>query len=180
MKSLTKEDIELGKKNYKYENYVENAFKYNNINLQNPDGWVIMDSVNNPFWKMDIFDVDTMAFNTSKLQDYFHEIYGGSKRDLFLPWHYTIDLVNEKPFIINTRPFMYKSLIPGYREHLSIMIIGDSNLDIYPGKYYKQIAHGIMNQFKYVRGYRLDTSPEKITYFTGKNFKPFELEKELH
>jgi len=177
---MTKEEINNGIKNYHYENYVENSFKHNNMNISHPKGWVIMDSWNNPFWKMELFQVDTMGFNTSKLTDYFHELYGGSKRDLFLPWHYIIDIVDEKPFIINTRPFMYNSLLPGYRDYLSILIIGNSNLDIYPGKFYKQIAHGIMNQFRYVRGYRIDPTPENIVYFTGKNFNKKELEKELN
>lgn len=177
---MTREEIDKGIKNYHYENYVENAFKYNFMNLGNPKGWVIMDSVNNPFWKMDIFSVDTMKFDTSKLADDFHEQYGGSKRDLFLPWHYIVEMVDEKPYVISTRPFMYRSLVPGYKDYLIIMIIGNSNLDIYPGKFYKQIANGIMNQFKYTKGYRLDPAPENITYFTGKNFRKNELEKELH
>jgi len=177
---MTRDDIKNGQDNYHYENFIENSFKYNAMNLGKPNGWLVMDTWNNPFWKMELFQVDTLGFNTSKLQDYFHEYYGGSKRDLFLPWHFIVEVVDEKPYIINTRPFMYKSLIPGFEEHLSIMIIGNSELDIYPGKFYKQIAHGIMNQFKYMRGYRIDPTVKNITYFTGKGFRKQELEKELH
>jgi len=177
---MTREEIEHGIDNFNYEQYSENSFKYSYMNINKPEGFVIMDTWNNPFFKMELFQVDTMSFNTTKIMDYFHEFYGGSKRDLFLPWHYMVDIVDQKPIVINTRPFMYKSGFKGFEKHITIMIIGDSSKDVYGGKFYKQIASMIMNQFKYIRGYQCDPSPQNITYWTKDQFKPYELEKELH
>ena len=166
-------------KKFVYNQYIENSYKRNNIILQKPKGFIIMDTWNNKYYPMDVFMVDTMSFNTFKVKDVFHELYGGSKRDLFLPWHFTVELVNEFPFVINTRPFTYKSGFEGYEEYLTIMIIGDSNKDIYPGKFYKQIAHTIINQFFFMQQYHIHDHNE-IIYWTGKNFKKTELEKELY
>jgi len=176
---MTRTQIENGKKEYIGETYSENRFIRNNMILNKPKGIIIMDTWNNPTFPMELFQVDTMTFNTSRIQDYFHEYYGGSKRDLFLPWHYIVELVDEKPFIINTRPFSLKSGLKNYQEFLTILIIGDSNKDIYPGKFYKQIAHGIINQFFFFQQFRVIDS-SKIQYWTGKNFKKEELEKELY
>jgi len=171
--------IEKGKKYYQEEglsNQSENRYLRNNMIKNRPKGFIIMDTWNNKFFPMDLYQVDTMTFNTSRIQDQFHERYGGSKRDLFLPWHYTVEIVDEKPFIINTRPFTIKSGFPGYEDWITILIIGDSSKDIYPGKFYKQIAHGIMNQFYF---FQRRIQP-KILYWTKENFKHEELEKELY
>jgi len=164
---------------YKYDPNYENKFTKQNTIVNQPKGWIIMDTWNNKLYPMDIFKVDTMKFNTSRLSDEFHAQYGGSRKDLFLPWHYTVDLVDEKPFITTNRPFTYKSGFPGYENYLTIMIIGDSNHDIYTSKIYKTIAHTVMNQFKYLGAFRISNEEDSIKYWTGKNFKKFELEKEL-
>jgi hypothetical protein len=147
--------------------------------IKKPKGIIIMDTWNNKQFPMDIFQVDTMSYNNSKLNDRFHETYGGSKRDIFSPWHFVVELVDEKPQVITTRPFSIKSGFTGYEDYLTIMIIGDSNKDIYPGKFYKAIAHSIINQFFFFQQFRIKSS-EDIIYWTGKNFKKNELEKELY
>jgi len=154
----------------------ENAFKSTNVILGKPKGWLIIDSVNNPFFPTNIFEIDTLQFNTDKLKVDLHKKYGGNIRDLFMPWHYTVDLVNEQPFIVQTRPPMYKSLLPGYERWHVICIIGDSSVDIYGSKFYKQIAHNIINPWQYVPGVKMNT---KIEFMTGKNFDQVKLKKEL-
>jgi hypothetical protein len=144
-----------------------------------PHGWLIMDSWNNKIFPTDVFSVDTMKFNTEKLSKDFHQNYGGSNRDLFLPWHWVIELINGKPFVIQTRPPMYKSKIPGYSNHFTIMIIGDSNQDIYPGLFYKQMAHMIINPWKFIQGVRMPNSKENFTFWTGSNFNQDYLLKEM-
>jgi len=159
--------------------YAENRFKQTSMIKNRPKGWLIMDSYNNKIFPTDLFTVDTMKFDTEKLARDFHQHYGGSQRDLFLPWHWTIELINEKPFVIQTRPPMYKSNIPGYANYFTVMIIGDSNQDIYPGLFYKQLAHMIINPWKFITGVRMPNSKENFTFWTGKNFHTDNLLKEL-
>jgi len=166
-------------KAYQVDQYIENRYKRTNQIIKRPKGWIIMDTVNNKRFPMDIRQVDTMGFDTIKIHDQFHELYGGSKRDIFLPWHFTIDIVDEKPFIINTRPFTYKSGFDGYENYLTFMIIGDSNIDIYPGSFYKTMAHLVMNQFKFMQQFHVQNEKKDIIYWTGKNFQTINLEKEL-
>ncbi len=157
----------------------ENRFKQTNMMKSRPKGWLIADSWNNEAFPMDIFSIDTMQFNTEKLATWFHQKYGGSVRDLFLPWHYIVELVNGKPFIIQTRPFMYKSNIPGFKNHFTILLIGDGNQDIYPGVLYKMLAHGIINPAKHIPSVRVPNSKENFTFQTGINFDQNKLLKEM-
>jgi len=163
-----------------YEQYRENSFKKNNALLTRPKGWLIMDSFNNPFFPINAFTVDTMKFNTSRLSIEFHKRYGGNVKDLFLPWHYTIEVVDEMPFVIQNRPLLYKTPIKGFNSHITIMIIGDSNIDMYNGKFYKQMAHNIINPYKSAPGIRMSNQRETFTFFTGSNFNKDNLFKELH
>lgn len=155
----------------------ENAFKSNGVILGKPKGWLIIDSYNNKFFNSDIIQYDNMTFNTGKLKTELHKKYGGNIRDLFMPWHWTMDIVNEQPFVIQTRPPMYKSLIPGFERWNVICIIGDSENDIYSGKYYKQMAHNIMNPWNYIPGTKV--AKTNIEFMTGKNFDRNKLLKEL-
>ncbi len=164
---------------YTANTFGENRFKQTQMMKSRPTGWLIMDSKNNKMFPQDIFTIDTMQFNTEKLAKDFHQNYGGNSRDLFLPWHYTMDLVNNKPFVIQTRPIMYKSGIPGYQNYMVIMIIGDSNEDLYQGQFYKQIAHMIMNPLKFLPSVRMPNSKESIEFWTGKGFQQDLLLNEL-
>jgi len=157
----------------------ENRFKRTELIKSRPKGWLIMDSWNNTSFPMDIFSIDTMKFNTDKLNTYFHQKYGGSVRDLFMPWHYVVELVNNKPIVIQTRPLMYRSNIPGFKDHYTIMIIGDGNQDIYTGQFYQQISHMIINPAKYMIGMRIPNSKENFTLQTGKNFDLNKILKEM-
>ncbi len=157
----------------------ENRFKQTYMMKTRPKGWLIADSWNNEAFPMDIFSIDTMRFDTSKLGDWFHQKYGGSKRDLFLPWHWIVELVDSKPYIIQTRPPMYKSNIPGFKMHFTILLIGDGNQDIYPGTLYKMMAHGLINPWKHIQSVRVNNSKENFTFQTGKNFDQNKLLKEM-
>ncbi len=159
--------------------FVENRFKQTHMMKTRPKGWLIADSWNNEAFPMDIFAVDTMKFNVEKLATSFHQVYGGSVRDLFLPWHYIIDLVNSKPFVVQTRPLMYKSNVPGFKNHYTILLIGDGNQDIYPGSVYRQMSHMIINPMKYMIGARVPNSKENFTLQTGKNFDLNKILKEM-
>jgi len=147
----------------------ENYFHRSFIN-DKPEGWVICDTFNNPFFPLDILPIDTANFDLEKIKYEFHRKYGGRPNDLYLPWHYTIDIVNDFPYIIQTRPFNYKTIIPLYEKKLFIMIIGDSNRDIYNSQFYKAIAHQIINPFKLIPGFYILNQRKDFEFFTGKNF----------
>ncbi len=166
-------------KKYASNAYAENRFKQTEMIKSRPKGWLIMDSWNNKIFPMDIFSIDTMKFNTEKLAREFHRQYGGSQRDLFLPWHWVVEIVNQKPVVVQTRPPMYKSKIPGFANYFTIMIIGNSNEDIYPGLLYKQLAHMIINPWKFIPSVRIPNSKENFTFWTGKNFLQNNLLKEM-
>jgi len=138
--------------------------------IDKPKGWLIMDSVNNPFFPIDSIQYDTGDFDLARLRKYFHQIYGGKPNDLFLPWHYTIDVVNQTPYVINTRPFNYKTPIPNFEKHLSIMIIGNTKTDIYDLEFYKTIAHFIINPFRFLNGFQLTNQRKIFTFKTKENF----------
>jgi hypothetical protein len=160
--------------------FAENRFKQTHMMKSRPKGWLIMDSYNNKTFPMDIFTIDTMKFDSERLAKEFHKNYGGSNRDLFLPWHWIIELINGKPFVMQTRPPMYYSNIPGFKSHFTIMIIGNSNEDIYPGAFYKQMAHMIINPWKYIQSVRVNNSKENFTFWTGKQFDQDKLLKEMN
>jgi hypothetical protein len=164
---------------YRHDAYAENRYKKSNMFKVRPKGWLIMDSWNNKAFPMSVFEIDTMKFNTSKLGDEFHRKFGGNKRDLFLPWHWVVELVDEKPYVIQTRPPFYYSGIPGYKNYYTIMIIGNSNVDIYPGLFYKAIAHQIINPWHAIPSVRVPNSKEDFVLWTGKNFDFNNLLKEL-
>ncbi len=157
--------------NYAHNAFAENRFKQTHMMKNRPDGWLIMDSWNNKVFPMDIFQVDTLRQDTERLAAEFHRLYGGNNRDLFLPWHWVVEIINGKPFVMQTRPPLYKSNIPGYPNRFTIMIIGDSNIDIYPALFYKQMAHMIINPWKYIPSVRVPNSKEDFIFWTGKNFK---------
>jgi hypothetical protein len=169
----------MAEKYYLPNAFAENRFKQTHMMKSRPKGWLIADSWNNEAYPMDIFEIDTMKFNTEKLAVEFHRKYGGSVRDLFLPWHWVIDLVNGKPFVVQTRPPMYKSNIPGFKNHFTILVIGNGNADIYPGAFYKQMAHMIINPWKHIPSVRVNNSKENFTFQIGKNFDRNNLLKEM-
>jgi len=147
----------------------ENNFN-RSFTIRKPKGYIIMDTYNNPFFSLDTFKVDNSDFNLPRIKKDFHYMYGGKPNDLFLPWHYTVDVVNQTPYIINTRPLTYKNIIPNYEEHISIMIIGDSNQDIYTMEYYKAIANIIINPLRYISSLNLLNQRKDFEFKTGKNF----------
>lgn len=147
----------------------ENNYNRNFINLQ-PSGYLIMDSVNNPFFPLDTFKVDDANFNLPRIRKEFHGLYGGNPNDLFLPWHYTVETINRTVYVINTRPWNYKNIIEGYEKRISVMIIGDSNQDIYTMDFYKTIANFIVNPLRFVSSLKMLNQRKDFDFKTGKNF----------
>jgi hypothetical protein len=111
----------------------------------------------------------------------FRELYSEFGVTL-LPWHYVIEFINNRYFIFNTRPvdmkfpvsnidvmdnrqdswddttkqFM-KNQIFDIREAIHVLILGDSNLDVYTKRFYELLGRTCIVPF--IRFFRL---PEGI------------------
>jgi len=155
-----------------YNPQYENKFVRQNYN-DSPNGWVIMDTWNNPYYPINhTIKYSSKDFDIPKFKKLFHSEYGGRPNDLFLPWHYIIDNVNDFPYVINSRPFNYKTYLPGIENKLCILLIGDSEADLYQDSFYKIIAELIINPFKIMTGaYYMNNTRDKFTFLTGKGFK---------
>lgn len=163
---------------YKYDITSEKEFKRVATFKGKPKGFIIFDSYNNEWFPLKMITIDKVDFNLRVIKDEFHRKYGGaSSTELFMPWHYTIEFIGKNYFPILTRPIMYKSLIPGYEDYISICITGDTNLDIYSPDFYKVIAHQVMNSVHYIPGWRLNPSDYTTYHNLGSGFKELQLEK---
>lgn len=163
---------------YKYDISAEKEFKRVATFKKKPDGFIIFDSYNNEWFPLKSVTVDKVDFNLKSIKDEFHRKYGGSvMQEIFLPWHFSVEFISKNYYCINTRPIMYKSLIPGYENYISICIVGDSNLDIYSPEFYKVIAHTIMNPIHYIPGWKLDPDGYTKYHNLGSSFKENNLEK---
>lgn len=167
-----------GKFNLIEDSPAEKEFKRVNIFQPKPKGFVIFDTFNNKFFPIDLVKIDKTEFDLKAYIQYFHKTYGGSpESNLFMPFHFCVELVGKQYYPIQLRPIYYKSKIPGFEDYISICIMGDSNVDVYPHTMYKVIAHTIMNSFHYIPGIKLDPSETTTYHNLGKQFKLDQLKK---
>jgi hypothetical protein len=163
---------------YKYNTTAEKEFKRVASFIRKPKGIILFDSYNNEWFPTKIVTFDTTEFNLRKVKDDFHRQYGGSSAsELFMPYHYFVEFIGKDYFPIQTRPIMYKSLIPGYEEYISVCIAGNSEEDIYPHQLYKMIAHLVLNSLHYIPGWKLNPESTIEYHNLGKQFKISQLEK---
>ncbi len=163
---------------YKYDVSAEKEFKRVSTFKKRPEGFIIFDSYNNEWFPLKLIKVDKVDFNLRVMKDEFHRIYGGSSMtDIFMPWHYNVEFIGKNYYINSTRPIMYKSLIPGYENYITICITGDSNIDIYSPEFYKVIAHTVMNPLHYMPGWRLNPDSHTEFHNLGSGFKENNLKK---
>lgn len=139
----------------------------NNINKfkTRPQGVIIQDSYNNFALPISNPQIDTSKFDLLEIYNQYNETYTDFK-SLMLPWHYCVEMVRDRYFIMNTRPINLKYPIDSntvlnfadqntwdgdtqdffsrnlfdISEAIHICLIGDSNLDIYPNKVYSLIG----------------------------------------
>lgn len=131
-----------------------------------PQGIVITDSYNNPFFPIQPKPrIDTSVVDILELYRRFRELYSQFSV-VFLPWHYIIEFVDDRYYIFCTRPIDMKfpmtnnEVSDGQRgvvwdddtknfmidkvfdisEMIHILIIGDSYLDVYTKKFYELIG----------------------------------------
>jgi len=129
-----------------------------------PLGILIEDSYNNPFFPIRPMPrVDSAKIDLILVYQRFRELY--SQFDItLLPWHFVIEFINDRYYVFNTRPLdmffpvnnqqvknrqdlwddVTKTFIKNYnfdiKEALHILIVGDSNIDIYTRKFYELLG----------------------------------------
>lgn len=154
--------------------------EYNKANVfrPKPKGILIFDSFNNSFFPLDIVTIDKGDFNLKSYISEFRKRYGGSEsQDLFMPFHYSVELIGKTYFPVQTRPIMYRSKVPGYEEYITICIMGNSEIDVYPHSLYKILAHTIINSLHYIPSFSLDPNGKTEYHKLGVQFKVEQLKK---
>ena len=165
---------------YKFgeEQLSEREFIKSNIFRPKPKGILIFDSFNNKFFPLAIVAIDKGDFNLKAYIQEFRRKYGGSdSQDLFMPFHYSIELIGKSYFPVQTRPIMYRSKVPGYEDYITICILGDSNIDVYSHTLYKIIAHTVLNSLHYIPSFSLDPNGKTEYHKLGAQFKIEQLKK---
>lgn len=163
---------------YKYDISAEKEFKKVAIFKGKPKGILIFDSYNNDWFPLKLVEIDKNNFSLSIVKDEFHREFGGnSLEEIFMPWHYSIELMSKNYYAINTRPITYQSLIPGYEDYITICVIGNSNIDLYTPDIYRVIAHTVINPLHYIPGWHL--VPDSVVQYhkLGSGFKTHQLIK---
>jgi len=161
---------------------LEKRFSTNGLFDTRPKGVIITDSWNNGVFKFEQTVIDTARPDWPRIWNEYLKKYSLIDRALFFPFHFVIDTINDLPQIITTRPLSYKSLFPDYEEWISVMIIGDSNRDVYTPRYYMMIADLIINPiFRGIQSWRetpqLDKNVKLVNL--GSGFVPQMLERYL-
>ena len=129
-----------------------------------PLGIIIQDSYNNPFFPIRPMPrVDSAKIDLILIYKRFRELYSQFEITL-LPWHFVIEFIDDRYYVFNTRPidmffpvsnsqvqnrqelwdetttkFMERYLFD-IKEALHILIVGDSNIDIYTRKFYELLG----------------------------------------
>ena len=129
-----------------------------------PLGILIEDSYNNPFFPIRPMPrVDSAKIDLILIYKRFRELY--SQFDVtLLPWHFVIEFIKDRYYVFNTRPIdMFfpvsnrqvqnrqelwddttKTFMTNFnfdiKEALHVLIIGDSNIDIYTKKFYELLG----------------------------------------
>lgn len=147
-----------------------------------PQGIVIQDTYNNFITPIRPNPrIDTSKFDLLRVIRTYRELYTDFK-PVFLPWHYCVEFVHDRYFVINTRPLTQKyPLDTNYvlnnankktwdenthrffnnnlfniNMSIHICVIGDSNLDVYPNKFYNLVGRTcispLITWFKIIKG----------------------------
>jgi len=160
-------------KTYKMLNEERVLSSKDDVSVQNkftikPQGILITDTYNNPFFPIPRPKIDTAKFDLSEVYKQYQEFYGQGK-SLYLPWHFCVELVGKQYFVFNTRPLdmkfpinsnfaeankkeknihwdkvtkvFFKYKIYDISEAIHICLIGNSDLDVYTTSVYKLVGH---------------------------------------
>lgn len=139
----------------------ERRYFKSNTFMPNAKGFAIMDTYNNPSFPMTEILMDKSKFDSSTITMEYRRVYGFTKSDIFMPWHFQIELVGREYTIQNTRPVNYLSNMKGLEEMICICIVGDSHNDIYTPELYKKLVNLCIKPFTKSR---VNQVPEKINF----------------
>ena len=139
-------------------------------------GFVIMDTVNNPKFPLKDILLDKGKYDGNFVLREYRRVYGMSPKEIFMPWHFQIEMVDREYIIQNTRPINYLSLFPEYRNRICICLVGDSTQDVYIPSLYTKIANLCIKPFTKSR---VNQVKEDIIYKLDKSFSKHQLEKHL-
>lgn len=154
----------------------EQRYEKQNTFSPNASGFVIMDTVNNPKFPLKDILLDKGKYDSTFILREYRRVYGMSPREIFMPWHFQVELVEREYIIQNTRPVNYLSLFPEYRNRICICLIGDSTQDIYIPSIYTKIANMCIKPFTKSR---INQVKEDIIYKVDPSFSKHQLEKHL-
>jgi hypothetical protein len=129
-----------------------------------PLGILIEDSYNNPFFPIRPMPrMDSAKIDLFLIYKRFRELYSQFSVTL-LPWHFVIEFIEDRYYVFNTRPVdMYfpvsnqdvmnrkdlwdettqafmKNYLFDIKEALHILVVGDSNIDVYTRKFYELLG----------------------------------------
>ena len=149
----------------KDDNSVQNKFTIK------PEGILLTDTFNNPFFPIPRPAIDTAKFDLADVYKQYQEFYGQGK-SLYLPFHFCITLVGKRYYIFNTRPIdmkfpidskfaeankkkknikwdnitevFFKYKLFDISEAIHVCLIGNSELDVYTNTLYKLIGQSCM------------------------------------
>jgi len=134
--------------------------------ITRPQGVLVQDSYNNPFFPIRPKPrLDTSKMDLKEVHLRYRELHSRTK-SLFLPWHFCVEMVQDRYYVFNTRPldmkFPIDSLLASSRdesknwdeitkmfmtdkiydinEAIHVCVVGDSNLDVYTRKIYEIIG----------------------------------------
>jgi hypothetical protein len=174
-----------------------------------PLGVLIQDSYNNISFPIKLIQIDTNKCNVGLIIDQFFRLYSPAARENnILPWHYIIEFYNENYIAHNTMPLNMKYVktleetkqdavennspilnqetqklldsTVNIEPLINILLIGDSNQDVYTRKLYKCICNYVINPVS-LEGKFVPNLYENIFFMNlGKNFFPDYLKQYMH
>lgn len=131
-------------------------------------GFVLMDTLNNPKFPIAATILDRAKFDSTTILKEYRKVYNLSKAEIFMPWHFQVELVDRDYIIQNTRPINYKTPFKEYEERIIICLVGNSNEDVYMPDIYKKIANICIKPF---HNGRIEKVPiDNMVFLTGKSF----------
>jgi hypothetical protein len=159
----------------------EKGFTPNNLFSGPPKGVIIFDSYNNKYFPFRDTIMDDQNFNYRNIWSEYVKKYAATSNPLFFLSHYVVENIGRYPQILATRPIMYKSLFPRYEDFIAIMLVGNSQNDVYSPRYYRMLADIAMNSMHYIPGWRVNLEIHKnvILHNLGQGFIPGLLDKYL-
>lgn len=142
------------------------------INPSPFQGIMIEDSYNNLLFPLKRPQIDKNEINYPEFLDQFKTFYDNRKQ---LPWHYVIEFFENDYLLYNTLPLNMKYPVnyqfdtnKNFEDYIHILIIGDTNTDVYTKALYKKIAKYII------------TPMSKIHRFDRNNYIPVNLGKKFN